>query len=92
MSPPVTVRPQIGFSDDMLLLSPRKQKRLHISLKRAGDAAADALRRQVPLCKCVTVYSRSTSTVPQHMRQSRTLHAWLQAQLISLVNACNLLY
>jgi hypothetical protein len=38
---------QIGFSDDMLLLSPRKQKRLHINLRKAGDAAADALRRQV---------------------------------------------
>jgi hypothetical protein len=38
---------QIGFSDDMLLLSPRKQKRLHVNLKKAGDAAADALRRQV---------------------------------------------
>lgn len=49
---------QIGFSDDMLLLSPRKQKRLHINLRKAGDAAADALRRQV--------YARYTASATCH--------------------------
>jgi len=38
---------QIGFTPDMVLLSPRKQGRLHTSLMRAAAAAADVLEKQV---------------------------------------------